>query len=438
MDGTCQSLAERIAVNSENSCPVKFLPVFPESVGYAIAPAILLIGMTIVGYGLSTGRGWATNFFISPSTQLAVMFLLMAADHGSTFWDHSRVSNENYCLTASITGSALDGKAGRVGFGVMGALLSAAAMYGVKSGSVSITATAIPFATMMGYLAWSPQDFQSCKNNALVTGLLAYGLDIMTFVGILQTLFAASGNSNRSWEKWTVLYSLLISGLFALLIGRDSDYGERITPGTCEINDEADEEEEKLIDRTPELSTGLIFSALSLFYVIYLKAQYSEVSCCAVMPVIGYLLFDMFNKIQVWKRGEPLVGDAINRSLIYTIVQSMDIMLSSSSLVSIMKDVGMVGKAVIKGPSSIVGHALHFVKGPFTYIQLVVQLILAMVQGKGFDLPNGTFKKIAEVVKLIGLNVVANIIPFAIDQKNATYMLNANPQNDLNTKCMVR
>lgn len=438
MDGTCNTLEERIAVNSENSCPVKFLPVFPESVGYAIAPAVLLIGMTIVGYGLSTGRGWATNFFISPSTQLAVMFLLMAADHGSTFWDHSRVSNENYCLTASITGSALDGVAGRVGFGVMGALLSAAAMYGLKSGSVSIAATAIPFATMMSYLAWSPQDFQSCKNNALVTGLLAYGLDIMTFVGILQTLFAASGNSNRSWEKWTVLYSLLISGLFALLIGRDSDYGERITPGTCEINDEADEEEENLIDRTPELSTGLMFSALSLFYVIYLKAQYSEVSCCAVMPVIGYLLFDVFNKIQVWKRGEPLVGDAINRSLIYTIVQSMDIMLSSSSLVSIMKEVGMVGKAVIKAPSSIVGHALHFVKGPFTYIQLVVQLIIAMVQGKGFDLPNGTFKKIAEVVKLVGLNVVANVIPFAIDQKNATYMLNANPQNDLNTKCMVR
>ncbi len=436
--GDCSTIEERIAVNEATPCPNKFSTIFPPSVGPFVAPGLLFIGMTVIGYGLSTGKKWATNSFISPSVQLTVMMLLMMADHGSTYWDHSRVSNEKYCLTSMLAGPSYDSAAGRTVFGLLSVLLAGVSVYGIKSKSVSLAATGVPFSAMMAYLAWSPEDFESCKTNALFTGLLAYGLDIMTFIGILQALFAASGNKNRSWEKWTVLYSVLISALFVVLIGRDSEYGDRITPGSCEINDEEDTENEKLVDRKPELYTGILFSIISLVYVIYLKKQYTEVSFFIIYPTIGYLLFDILTKLKTWRRGETLVGDSMHRSVIYTLVQSMDIMLSSSSLVSLAKDVGHVGQAVIKGPTSMAGEMVHLAGGSISYIMMVVKLVIAMITGKGFNLPTGTFKKLAEVVKLISLNIGANVFPLYIDNKNADFMITARPQTDLNVKCFVR
>ena len=191
----------------------------------------------------------------------------------------------------------------------------------------------MPFAMMSYYLCWSPQKFQSCRNNGLFTGGLAFGLDIMTFVGIMEVLLQkTSGNKDTSWHVPTIMYCVVISALFVALFGWHSEYGKRIKPGSCEIDDEADEAADKLRDKRPELYTGVLMSVTSIVFYVYLKMSFSEISCCATYPALLFLGFDVLIKLQVWKRGEALVGDALHRSFIYLTVQALDVALSSSSL----------------------------------------------------------------------------------------------------------
>ena len=427
-----------MAVNAASPCTEPWTPVFPKWLVNSITPGILLTGMTIIGYGIGTGRSWAISNFIKPSTQLSIMLLLMSADFSSTFWDHSRVSNENLCLTSLVPMEELDDSKARVIFGALAAALIGVSAYGIKSGSITLSSTGIPFAAMMGYLAWSPQTFQSCRNNALVTGLLAKMLDTMTLVGILEVLFAESGNKDTSWHVPTIAFSAVMSTLFVLLMGRFSDYGDRIKPGSCEIDDEKDVENEKLVDRRPELYTGILMSAVPFVYFVYLKMKFSEVSCCATYPVLMYLVFDILTKLQVWKRGESLVGDSLHRSIVYILVQVLDILLSSSSMISVMKDKGLVGNAASSvGNMGLAKHAIYLAGGSLVYVWSIVRLVIAIITGQGGPTSTGSIKRLAEVGKSIGLNVVANLIPLSIDSTNATYMLSANPQEDMNVKCFV-
>lgn len=436
---SCTTLEERMAVNAANPCKEPWTPVFPKwLVGY-IAPGILLTGMTIIGYGLGTGRSWAISDFIKPSTQLTIMMFLMIADHQSSFWDHSRASDEPYCLTSLIPMRELDDVKARRIFGGLAVALAGVSAYGIKSGSITLSSTGIPFATMMMYLAWSPQTFQSCSNSANTTGLLATSLDLMTFVGILELLFAESGNTDTSWHSPTIVYSVIISVIYVLLTGKYSEYGQRITPGSCEIDDEKDLEEEKLVDRRPELYTGILTSVVSIVYFLYLKFKFTEVSSCSVYPVLMFLLFDILTKLQVWKRGEPLLGDSLHRSIVYIIVQVLDVLLSSSSMISVMADKGLIGKELVSGePMGLAKNAVHLAGGSLTYLWNLVKLVIAIITGSGEATSMSSMKRMAEVVKSLTLNVGANIVPLSIDSTNATYMLSANPQYDLNVKCFVK
>ena len=435
---SCNTLSERMEVNAANPCKEPWTPVFPKWLVGSIAPGILLTGMTIIGYGLGTGRSWAISNFIKPSTQLTIMMFLMVADHMSSYWDHSRVSDEPYCLTSAITADVFDDARARTIFGGLSVLLAGVSAYGIKSGSITLSSTGIPFAAMMGYLAWSPQTFQSCSNSANTTGLLAFGLDLMTFVGILELLFAESGNTDKSWHSPTIVYSVIISVLYVLLTGKYSEYGQRIKPGSCEIDDEKDLEEEKLVNRKPELYTGIVTSVVSIVYFLYLKFKFTEVSSCSVYPVLMFLLFDILTKLQVWKRGEALVGDSLHRSLVYIIVQILDVMLSSSSMISVMKDKGLVGKALVSGePIGLAKNAIHFAGGSVTYLWNLVRLIIAIITGSGEAASTSSMKRMAEVVKSLTLNVGANVVPLFIDNMNATYMMEYNPVNDLNVKCFI-
>lgn len=434
---TCATFEERKAANRAQPCEKPWTPVFPMWMVNSITPGILLTGMTIIGYGLGTNRKWAVSNFIKPSTQLSIMLLLMVADHGSSYWDHSRISNEEYCLTSLLPMDVFDDAKARRIFGSLAVALTGVSAYGIRSGSITLSSTGIPFAAMMAYLAWSPQTFQSCKNNALVTGTLAFSLDIMTFVGILEVLFAESGDKDTSWHTPTIAYSVIISALYVVLMGKFSDYGNRITPGSCEIDDSRDSEEEKITDRRPELYTGVLFSVVSIFYFVYLKLKFSEVSCCSVYPALIYLLFDVLTKMQVWKRGESLTGDSLHRSIVYILVQVLDIMLSSSSMISVMAEKGLVGNTISGESLGLVKNVVHFAGGSLTYVWSIVRLIIAIVTGSGGPTSTGSLKRLAEVAKSIGLNVVANLVPLSIDSTNATYMLSANPQEDMNVKCFV-
>ncbi len=435
---TCKTLEERQEANASNPCDKKWTPVFPTWIVHSVTPGILLTGMTIIGYGLSTNRKWAISRFIKPSTQLSVMVLLLAADLGSSYFDQTRISNEENCLTSMLTGDWYDDATGRMVFGSLSAVCTAVSAYGIKSGSITLSSTGIPFAAMTGYLAWSPQKFQSCANNALVTGLLAFGLDIMTLVGILEVMFAESGNKDTSWHNPTIAFSAVISTLFVLLIGKCSNYGQRIKPGSCDIDDKKDLEEEKMLDRKPELFTGIAFSVFTMAYLIFLKMKFTEVSCCAVYPVLVFLVFDILTKMQLWKRGEPLVGDALHRGIIYVLVQTMDMLLSSSSMISVMVDKGLISKGVSSGSQvSLFKHMGHFAGGSLTYLYNIVKLITSLITNTGLPSTAGSLKRLAEITKAVGLNVVANAIPLAIDSKNATYMLASNPTGDLNVPCFV-
>ena len=435
---SCTTLEERMEVNAANPCKEPWTPVFPKWLVGSITPGILLTGMTIIGYGLGTNKKWAISNFIKPSTQLTIMMFLMVADHMSSYWDHSRASDEPYCLTSMITADKFDDARARTIFGGIAVALAGVSAYGIKSGSITLSSTGIPFMTMMAYLAWSPQTFQSCKNSALVTGLLASSLDLMTFVGILELLFAESGNTDTSWHSPTIVYSVIISALYVLLTGKYSEYGQRIKPGSCEIDDEKDLEDEKLVDRRPELYTGIVTSVVSIVYFLYLKFKFTEVSSCSVYPVLMFLLFDILTKLQVWKRGEPLLGDSLHRSIVYIIVQILDVLLSSSSMISVMVDKKLIGKTIVSGePMGLAKNAIHLAGGSLTYMWNLVRLIIAIITGSGEATSMSSMKRMAEVVKSLTLNVGANVLPLFIDSMNATYMLEYEPTADLNVKCFI-
>ena len=432
----CETLEERIKANAATPCKKAFRPVFPEAIAGYVPLGLLWLSMTIIGYGLSTGRKWAVSGLTSPNTQMSIMLLLMFADHGSSFWDHSRVSSEEFCLTSMITSKKLDETQGRILFGGLGALLTAVSAYGMSTGSITLAATAIPFASIMYYLCWSPENFQSCRANGMVTGGLAFGLDVMTFVGIMETLLKASGNNDTSWHMPTIMYCVVISALFISLFGYHSEYGKRIKDSSCAIDDDADAAAEKKVNRKPELLNGLLTSVASIVFLVYLKMNFTEVSCCAVYPAAIFLIFDILTKLQTWKRSDSLVGDSLHRSFIYVTVQVMDVLLSSSSLVSIMADKGLVVGGVAKS-RGLLAHGAHLAGGSITYVWNVLRLIVSIVSGGGNKAAASSMNRLAEILKTVSLNVAANLVPLVIDQKNATYMMNASPQNDLNVPCHV-
>jgi len=259
----------------------------------------------------------------------------------------------------------------------------------------------------------------------------------MTFVGIMEVLLQkTSGNKDTSWHVPTIMYCVVISALFVALFGWHSEYGKRIKPGSCEINDEADEAADKLRDKRPELYTGVLMSVTSIVFYVYLKMSFSEISCCATYPALLFLGFDVLIKLQVWKRGEALVGDALHRSFIYLTVQALDVALSSSSLVSLMSDKGLVVGGVAKS-RGLLTHAAHLAGGSITYVWNVLRLVVALVSGGGNGMATGSINRLAEMVKLVSLNVATNLVPLFIDQKNSSYVLSASPQNDLNVPCHV-
>lgn len=432
---SCDTLEQRIAANKAQPCKKAFRPVFPEAIAGYVAPGVLFLGLTVIGYGLGTGRKWAVSGLASPSTQMTVMMLLMIADHQSSFWDHSRVSDENYCLTSMLTSKTLDDTAGRLAFGGVGALLTAVAGYGMKNGSITLASMSVIFAMMTFYLSWSPQTFQSCRNNGLFTGGLAFSLDIMTFIGIMQTLLAASGNKDTSWHMPTIMYCVVISALFVALFGWHSDYGKRIKDSSCAIDDEADAAAEKMVDRRGELYVGLLMSITSIVFYTYLQMNFSEVSGCTV-PAIIFLGFDVLTKLQVYRRSEPLVGDSLNRSAIYCTVQVLDVLLSSSSLIGVMGEKDLLAGRAVKS-RGLLNHTMHFVGGSMTYVWNVLRLVVALITGGGNSVATGSINRLAEVVKLVLLSVAANLFPLYVDQVNSGYMLNASPQNDLNVPCHV-
>ena len=238
-----------------------------------------------------------TKFLPSPASQLGIISLLLVADHASSFFDHSRVSNEPFCLTAALTGDSYDSDKGRLIFGALGAALTA-------------------------------------------------------------------------------------------------------------------------------------FSA-------YLKKSFKEVSCCAMYPTIMFLLFDILTKVQTWKKGEPLVGDAIHRGLVYTIVQVLDILLSSASIIGLGVEKGMIGESVAPVKTNTLGHVVRFGAGSLSYVAFIGKVTGALVSGAGGKPSDGAIKTMAESGKLVGLNIVGNLFPLLIDQMNASAMMFGNPRQ-LNNKCFVK
>lgn len=125
------------------------------------------------------------------------------------------------------------------------------------------------------------------------------------------------------------MYSTIISNIFVAFVRTFNDYGDRITPGACEIDDECDLKKETLTDRTPELKVCVAMSGVSLVYIVFLNIKYTEVGCCAAYSAVDWLPVDVRTKLQTFKRGDDaLNGDALHRSVVYIIMaKSMNILL---------------------------------------------------------------------------------------------------------------
>jgi hypothetical protein len=101
-----------------------------------------------------------------------------------------------------------------------------------------------------------------------------------------------------------------------------------------------------------------------------------------------------------------------------------------------MKDKGLLAGGVAKS-RGLLNHTAHFVGGSATYVWNVLKLVGALIVGAGNKAGTGSIKRLGEIIKLVSLNVTANLIPLLIDQKNSSYMMSASPQNDLNVPCHV-
>lgn len=98
-------------------------------------------------------------------------------------------------------------------------------------------------------------------------------------------------------------------------------------------------------------------------------------------------------------------------------------------------------KGLLAGGSAksrgLLSHPLHFATGCLTYMLSVLKLVLSLVTCGGNKVAKGSIERLAEVIKLVLLNIIGNLFPLYIDQKNASYMLTASPQNDLNVPCHI-
>lgn len=52
-----------------------------------------------------------------------------------------------------------------------------------------------------------------------------------------------------------------------------------------------------------------------------------------------------------------------------------------------------------------------------------MRLVVAIIRRNGKRVSTGSIKGLGEVFKLVLLNVVANVVPLAIDSKNSAHML---------------
>lgn len=148
-------------------------------------------------------------------------------------------------------------------------------------------------------------------------------------------------------------------------------------------------------------------------------------------------MYDIVTKLQIWKRGDPLVGDNLHRTLVYTIVQVLDILLSSSVMIGAMKSSGIVSTSNSRSPTSLLENVTRLGGGLVSYAYLVSRLVVSVIKGQ-VKTDASSFKKAAESIKFVVMNIVANLAPWYVDSINNQYMIFANPAIDFNATCNIR
>jgi hypothetical protein len=436
---SCATYEERAALNKATPCANKWESVFPAAIAKSVTPAILLVITSLIGSAVARRRSWAVNGLVKKNAVLTLAVLSAVANQLSSVYDHSRVSDEPYCLTSSIPG--YNAKTNKMAFGALGAISAFFSVKGVIEGNWDTVALAGPGLVLSAYQVVTKTDPRSCKSNAATTGLLSFATDILSLSGIFATLGATSENK-RAFALYTVAVAVATIGLIC-----SASYPKRVKDD-CTIDDAADNEEAKK-RRTPEFVSQLVLSAANALFVMYALLHLKGFGCCAAYPALGLLAADLLLKFEFFNNRMPLVGSGMTRTNIYGLIQLLDVFVSTQSIVSILLPhqtgaaaVGSVG--ALGASAALSDEALATLDnllppasglmrniGFLYYLRMIGAAFVAAYKSNAGS--EGSARRLFSALADIG----GSLFPFAIDTLNASSMVNDDPRI-LNLACYIR
>ena len=433
---SCVTYEERAALNKATPCANKWESVFPASIARSVNPAMFLVLISVIGSAVARRKSWAVNGLVKKNAVLTLAVLSAVANQLSSVYDHSRVSDEAYCLTSMIPG--YNSKTNKMAFGALGAISAFFSVHGVIKGNWDTVALAGPALVLSAYQVATKTDPRSCKSNAATTGLLSFAMDILTLSGIFATLGATSQNK-RAFALYTIAVAIATIGLIC-----SASYPKRVKDD-CTIDDAADNEDAKK-RRTPEFVSQMVLSAANATFLIYSLLHLKGFGCCAAYPALGLLAADLLLKFEFFNNRMPLMGSGTTRTSVYTLVQSLDVFVSSQAIVSILlpHQTGAAAVGALGASAALSEEALATLDkllppasglarniGFLYFLKMIGAALVASYKGNAGS--EGSARRLFSALADIG----GSLFPFAIDTLNASSMVNDDPRI-LNLPCYIR
>jgi len=433
---SCATYEQRAALNKATPCANKWESVFPAAIARSVTPAVFLVLISVIGSAVARRKSWAVNGLVKKNAVLTLAVLSAVANQLSGVYDQSRVSDEPYCLTSMIPG--YNSKTNKMAFGALGAISAFFSVHGVIKGNWDTVALAGPALVLSAYQVATKTDPRSCKSNAATTGLLSFGMDILSLSGIFATLGATSQNK-RAFAMYTIAVAIATIGIIC-----SASYPKRVKDD-CTIDDAADNKDAKK-RRTPEFVSQMVLSAANATFLIYALLHLKGFGCCAAYPALGLLAADLLLKFEFFNNRMPLMGSATTRTSIYILVQSLDVFVSSQAIVSILlpHQTGAAAVGALGASAALSEEALATLDkllppasgltrniGAFYYVRMIGAAFVAAYKSNAGS--EGSARRLFSALADIG----GSLFPFAIDTLNGSSMIADDPRI-LNLPCFIR
>ncbi|CAM9963852.1 unnamed protein product, partial [Phaeothamnion confervicola] len=324
---SCSTYDERAALNKATPCAEPWQSVFPASVARRVTPALLLVIISVIGSAVARRQTWATQGLVKKNVVLTLAVLSAIANQLSSVYDHSRVSDEPYCLTSMIPG--LTEKTNKMTFAAVGAVSGFFTARGALRGNWDTVALSSPALVLSVYQLMTKTDPRSCKSNAATTGMLGFTMDILSLSGIFAAALSLTAANKRAFALYTTTVAIALVGLIC-----SGKYPKRVKDD-CTINDEEDNKSAKN-RRVAEFASQMVLSVANASFWIYALISMKGFGCCSGYPALGLLAADLLLKFEFFNNRQPLMGSGMTRTNVYVLVQLLDVLVSSQAIVSIL------------------------------------------------------------------------------------------------------